>query len=178
MRPWRDARMRGIGGRDPDLLAVSRQIRTEAGCIHYKKHQWVIWAEIDELQIATDWLCSLSHKYGPMPFNDLQIVIQSLRWADFQKLLPLIETMRARKLTTQDINMTETSDYPPLRLIISSLSEGLQLGHRAGREGWTAVELKKKFEKWVDEVKLRPKHPNLMRTFMKFSVVFRPIRLC
>lgn len=144
------------------MLAVCKQVRTEASPIYYGTNTFEVYTELAEFDSLTVWLTALVQRCGTKPFLRLRIQVYGRIWHKLRHLFPLLNAIRQTGLnlqkTPQMVYGSERKDEVVMsifsrtgldRHIIPVLTEAHDLGIRAFQEGWTEEWLEMEFLEWT-----------------------------
>lgn len=138
------------------MLRVSKVIRQEALPIYLKQNYFIIQMLMEEGPDAAAHLTALAKELGKEPFGGVKFVVTKGAWLRFPNMLPLVELMRStngriRPIATPGVGFVQSTGLVELggygAKLGYSLDAAMDMGIRAGQEGWDAEKLRVEFVK-------------------------------
>ena len=122
-------------------------IRQEASAMYFKSNDFNISMNLADMDKATEWLQIIIRRCGNDPFQHLSFYMTKSFWEELENALPLAKLYFENELTLRPLPLPTLPSLfhmeDPLREVFPrALEEVIDLGKRAGEEGWS--------EDWLD----------------------------
>ena len=142
--------------REPGVLRAARMIQQEASAMYFKSNDFNISMNLADMEMATEWLQTIIRRCGNDPFQHLSFYMTKSFWEELEYALPLAKLYFENELVMRPLPLpTPPSLFhmeDPLREVFPrALEEVIDLGKRAGEEGWSEDWLDVEFGTWLDE---------------------------
>ena len=142
--------------REPGILRAAKMIRQEASAMYFKSNDFNISMNLADMDKATAWLQIIIRRCGNDPFQHLGFYMTKSFWEELENALPLAKLYVENELTLRPLPLPTLPSLfhmeDPLREVFPrALEEVIDLGKRAGEEGWSEDWLDVEFGTWLDE---------------------------
>lgn len=141
--------------REPGLLQVSKQIRSETKPLYYFGHLFSFHVRSDEFDRVYSWLSNLSQQLnGKWPEFELEVL--NPNWSHMDQWLPLAKLAHESSFVKNaEGSVTEDTVWDNVStkrdgFVRFALHDVVKLGAKAKVEGKTPKEMKVDFRRWVD----------------------------